>query len=394
MRVVLFTGKGGVGKTTAAAATATLAAGRGLKTLALSTDPAHSLADALSTDAGDDPVEVDSGLFVQQVDAQRRFERSWYAVRGYLLAALDGAGVEQIVAEELVTPPGAEDVLALLELREQARSERYDIVVVDCAPTAETIRLLALPSVLAWYAERLFPAEHRVARSLRPVLGRVAGLPTPSADVLGQIGRLCGQLEDVRELLTGPDASVRLVLTPEQVVVAEARRTLTSLALFGYSVDAVIANRVFPDEGSDPWRDGWVVAQRAVLAEVDASFSPLPVFRSPFAAREPVGLADLAAFADEMYGSADPFAMPAVPAGPRVERSGSDYILELQLPFAERGATDLARAGDDLVITVGGRRRVLALPSALRRCTVAGAALNEGVLRITFQPDPAQWMNL
>ena len=393
MRVVLFTGKGGVGKTTAAAATATMAAGRGQKTLALSTDPAHSLADALGIEAGDDPVEVDAGLFVQQVDALRRFEASWSAVRDYLLAVLDGAGVDGIVAEELLAPPGAEDVLALLELREQARSGRYDVIVVDCAPTAETIRLLALPGVLAWYLDRLFPAERRVVRSLRPVLGRVAGLPVPSPEVLSTIDRLCDQLGDACDLLTGPNASVRLVLTPERVVVAESRRTLTSLALFGYTVDAVIANRVFPDASSDPWLSGWAAAQQGVLAEIDASFAPLPVYRSPFAVREPVGVGELGRFAEAMYADADPLAAPAMSGGPRVERCGSDYVLELGLPFAERGSTELTRSGDELVVTVGSRRRILALPSALRRCTVAGAALTDGVLRVTFQPDPTLWMS-
>jgi arsenite/tail-anchored protein-transporting ATPase len=392
MHVVLFTGKGGVGKTTVAAATATLAARRGLKTLAISTDPAHSLADAFGAEGSDEAVEVDAGLFVQQVDAQRRFEQSWSGVRDYLLQVIEGAGVDEIVAEELVVPPGAEDVLALLELREQARSGRYDLVVVDCAPTAETIRLLALPGVLSWYSERLFPFERRIARSLRPVMGRVAGVPVPSDDVLEVLARLCEQLTDVRGLLTGPGATVRLVLTPERVVVAEARRTLTALSLFGYAVDSVIANRVFPDAGADPWRAGWVEAQRSVLAEVDASFAPLPVYRSPFRDSEPVGTDQLGLFGAEIYGAADPFPPARGPVGPSVERTGDDFVLELPLPFAERDRMELARAGDDLVVTVDGRRRLLALPSALRRCTVAGASLDGGALRVTFQPDPALWM--
>src|SRR5690348_12999252 len=253
MRVLLFTGKGGVGKTTAAAGTAALAARRGLKTLVLSTDAAHSLADALAVPAGPEPAEVEGGLYVQQVDTQRRFEQSWSAVRDYLLTVLDAAGVDALAAEELTVLPGAEEVLALLEVRDQVRSGLWDVVVVDCAPTAETLRLLALPDALGWYVERVFPVERRVVKSLRPVLGRVAGVPMPRDQVFDAMERLHAELAEVRTVLTDARTSVRLVLTPEAVVVAEARRTLTSLSLFGYRVDAVVANRVFPADGADAW---------------------------------------------------------------------------------------------------------------------------------------------
>ncbi len=220
----------------------------------LSTDAAHSLGDALGVPVGSGtgaPVELDGGLFVQQVDAQRRFERSWQEIQGYLMSVLSSAGVDPIEAEELTVLPGAEEVLALLEVRDQVRSGRWDLVIVDCAPTAETLRLLALPDALGWYMERVFPIERRVVRTLRPVLGRVAGVPMPRNRVFDAVERLHAELGEVREVLSGPDASVRLVLTPESVVVAEARRTLTSLSLFGYRVDGVVANRVFPAGGDD-----------------------------------------------------------------------------------------------------------------------------------------------
>src|SRR5512135_68380 len=300
MRVLLFTGKGGVGKTTAAAGTAALAASRGLKTLVLSTDAAHSLSDALGALIGSEPTELADGLFGQQVDVQRRFESSWREIQEYLLAVLDTAGVDPIEAEELTVLPGAEEVLALLEVRDQVRSGRWDLVVVDCAPTAETLRLLALPEALGWYMNRVFPLERRMVRSLRPVLSRVAGVPMPQDRVFDAIERLHGELTDARRVLTdAATSSVRLVLTPESVVVAEARRTLTSLTLYGYSVDAVIANRVFPAGSEDSWRAGWVAAQSRQLADVEATFAPLPVYRSSFRAGEPVGVEELAAFAAE-----------------------------------------------------------------------------------------------
>jgi arsenite-transporting ATPase len=394
MRVLLFTGKGGVGKTTAAAGTATLAAHRGHKTLVLSTDAAHSLADAFDHPAGGEPVEVDAGLFVQQVDAQRRFERSWREIQGYLLTVLDAAGVDPIEAEELAVLPGAEEVFSLLEVRDQVRSGRWDLVVVDCAPTAETLRLLALPEALGWYMQRVFPMERRVLRSLRPVLSRVAGMPMPGDGVFDAVGRLHAELTAVRRVLTDRCTSIRLVLTPESVVVAEARRTLTSLSLYGYRVDGVLANRVFPDNGgADLWRAGWVAAQAEQLAEVEASFAPIPVHRSPYRAAEPVGLEELAAFAAEAYaGVVDPFAPPPAEEPLSVDRSGDEFVLSLVLPFADRREVDLARAGDELVLTVGGHRRLLALPSALLRCTVAGAVLADGRLSVRFTPDPDLWM--
>ncbi|HVF21008.1 MAG TPA: ArsA family ATPase [Mycobacteriales bacterium] len=395
MRVLLFTGKGGVGKTTAAAATATLAANRGLKTLVLSTDSAHSLADAVGVPLGGEPTEIDTGLYGQQVDAQRRFEQTWREVQDYLVTLLGRAGVDPMEAEELTVLPGAEEVLALLEVRRQIAEGPWDLLVVDCAPTAETLRLLALPEALNWYMDRVFPVERRIVRTLRPVLGRATGLPLPQDSVFDAVTRLHAELGAVRAVLTDPKvSSIRLVLTPEAVVLAEARRTLTSLSLYGYRVDGVVANRVFPEGGDDAWRRGWVAAQQEVLAEVEESFAGLPVYRSPYRAGEPIGLAELAAFAAEAYGDADVFGLPPAVEPITVERDGNErFTLVLALPLAEKRDLELVRRGDELVVTVGAHRRVLSLPSVLRRCSVVGAELTGGALRVDFVPDPALWMH-
>lgn len=394
MRVLLFTGKGGVGKTTVAAGTAVLAARGGHKTLLLSTDGAHSLADALATGgAAAEPTEVEPGLSFLQVDVQRRFERSWGDVQDYLLTLLDAAGVGRIEAEELSVLPGAEEVLALLELGEQVRSGHWDVVVVDCAPTAETLRLLALPETLGWYLERVFPGDPRLLRTLRPLIGR-SPVPLPRERVFDALHRLRAELADIRRLLTAPGASVRLVLTPEAVVVAESRRMLTSLSLYGYRVDGVVANRVFPSAGADRWRRGWVAAQAEQLAEVSASFSGLPLWQVPYEPGEPVGAQALADLAEATYGTDDALAVGGGAEPLRVERSGEEFVLSFALPLADRRDMDLARHGDDLVVTVGGHRRVVSLPSALRRCTVVGAAFRDGRLRVRFEPDPALWRSL
>jgi arsenite-transporting ATPase len=393
VRLLLFTGKGGVGKTTASAATAAAAAARGSKTLVVSTDPAHSLADALGTPLTGEPTEVDTGLYAMQVDTQAAFERTWRDVQHYLLGLLERAGVDALQAEELTVLPGAEEVLALLEVTRQVTSGPWDLVVVDCAPTGETLRLLALPEALSWYVERVFPAQRRALRAVRPLLSRVSGPAVPRDDLFDAVERLHRELLEVRAVLTAPSTSVRVVLTPEAVVVAEARRTLTSLALYGYRVDALVANRVFPAGSQDPFLAGWAAAQAEQLAAVRADAGGLPVLVSPYRATEPVGLADLTALGSELYGGDDPAAAGDADELLAVARTTDGFELSLALPLAQLDELQLSRSGDELVVTVAGHRRVLALPSALRRCTVAGAVLRDGRLLVRFEPDPALWMS-
>jgi arsenite-transporting ATPase len=394
VRTVLFAGKGGVGKTTAAAATGALLAARGRKALVVSTDPAHSLADALGVPLGPTPTEVEPGLAAMQVDAQRRFEAGWADIRDWLGGLLQGAGLDGLSAEELPVPPGAADVCALLEVRDQVAGGPWDAVLVDCAPTAEMLRLLALPEALAGHLERVWPVHRRVLRSLRPVLGRLAGEPVlPPDPVLDAAGRLQADLSEVRAMLTVPGrSSVRLVLTPEAVVVAEARRTLTALALHGYAVDSVIANRVFPAEAGDsPWGAAWRSAQAAALAGIAESVPGLPVRQASYRTAEPVGVRALLGVAEELYGPDDALAeAPAVPPM-AVTRDGGDFVLRVALPFVRRSEVRLVRSGDELVLTVGGQRRRVALPSVLRRCMPVGAVAGDGAVRVRFRPDPELW---
>jgi len=385
VRILLFTGKGGVGKSTLASGTAALAAEAGHRTLILSTDAAHSLADAFGTPVGPEPTPVADRLFVQQVDAQLRFEQSWADIQGYLLSVLDVAGVDPVAAEELTVIPGAEEVLALLELRLHALSGGWDVIIVDCAPTAETLRLLALPEALGWYMQRVFPVERRVVKAFKPMLSRAAGVPMPEDTVFDAVERLHRELDEVRALLSGPEASVRLVLTPETVVLAEARRSYTTLSLFGYRVDGVVANRVFPAEGGDEWRDGWVRAQAEVLAQVEQSFAGLPIWRSVYRSAEPMGVEALAGLAREVYAATDPVAASAGTGPFRVNRTTAGAVLHLLLPNVNRAEVDLARNGDELVVTVGSYRRLLSLPASLSRLTVAGARVDEGELKVRFE---------
>src|SRR5437868_855602 len=264
-RVLLFTGKGGVGKTTVAAATATLAARRGLRTLVVSTDTAHSLADALGGTPGDGAIEIAPCLHLHQVDTQRSLERHWGDLRDYAKDLLADLGLDEVTSEEVTVLPGAEEVIALLELRDQVRTGEWDVIVVDCAPTAETLRLLALPEALDWHVSRLLPIARKVMKVAGPLIRQVARVSAPGDGVVDAGERLHRGLMELRDLLTGDDASVRLVFTPEAVVLAEARRTLTSLNLYGYRVDAAIANRIFPAGGADAWRANWVASQGRLM---------------------------------------------------------------------------------------------------------------------------------
>ncbi|MCW2494377.1 ArsA family ATPase [Jatrophihabitans sp.] len=387
MRIILFTGKGGVGKTTTASATALRLAERGMKTLLLSTDTAHSLADALDIPLTGDPAEVAPGLWAVQIDTQSRFERAWRDVQGFLIDMLARGGVDPITADELTVLPGVDEVLALLAVRELALAGDWDALVVDCAPTAETLRLLALPEALSWYLQRVFPAQRRMARGMRPLaslLGRGETIPPDS--LFEAVLRLNDDLAGVRQLLGDPDiTSVRLVLTPEAVVAAEARRTFTALSLFGYSVDLVVANRVFP-AGDDEWRQGWAAAQAKQLTAIRDSFAGLAVRELPYRSAEPVGLDALREVAAALYGPDDDPAELGTPRGQlEVETDGDGFVLRLALPLAERAEVGVARTGDDLVVTVGTYRRVLSLPAMLKRCDVVGGNFDGEQLRVRFR---------
>ncbi|MGM1063294.1 ArsA family ATPase [Saccharothrix sp. Mg75] len=393
-RLLLFTGKGGVGKTTLAAATATALAAGGRKALVVSTDPAHSLGDALDVPLSAEVAEVDGGLWAAQVDPRALVDDAWRDLRGHLRTVLAGAGVDELDAEELTVLPGVEELLALSEVRRLAEHGPWDVVVVDCGPTAETLRLLALPEAVASYLERLFPTHRRVVRGL---LAGVAGSTSverwdATADALG---RLAEDLERLRALLTSPTTAVRLVLTPERVVAAETRRTVTALALQGIRVDGVVANRVVPDPGDDrgPAAD-WLRTRRAEQDAVLAELSDLAALRTvAHRAAEPVGTAALLEVAEGLYLGRDPLEGEAGD-GPLLEvsRTGErEYTLRVALPVGD-SELELARVGDDLAVTVDGRRRLLALPSLLKRCLVTGAELDDTGLAVRFAPDPDLWM--
>ena len=393
MRVLLFTGKGGVGKTTTAAATALRCAESGLRTLVMSTDPAHSLGDAFAQPLGPLPTAIADRLYGQELDAQERMEESWAEIQDYLMEIFHWAGLDAIEAEELAVFPGLDEVFSLSDIKTHASSGEWDVLVVDCAPTAETIRFLSLPDILSWYMERLFPVSRRVNKAVSPVLKRVTSLPVAGDAVFAAGRRFYDRLDGVRELLTDSKlTSVRLVVNPERMVIAEARRTYTYLSLFGYRVDAVVANRLLPDDITDPWFKKWHELHAEHLATIEASFAPLPVLRAPLAADELVGPDRLREFAAVVYGDRDAAAVLHEGEVLKVTRRAGGYHLTLQLPFADHDDLEVGRKDDELLIRVGPYRRALLLPDSLRRRTITEATLRQGKLRVVFagdEPRPA-----
>jgi arsenite/tail-anchored protein-transporting ATPase len=383
-RILLFTGKGGVGKTTVAAATALKAADSGLRTIVLSTDPAHSLADAFDVALDSAARRITDTLYGQQLDATERLEDTWGDIQEWLSRVFEWGGLDAVEAEELAVLPGLDEVFALADIKAYADSGEWDVVVVDCAPTAETLRFLSLPDILRWYMDRVFPAGRTLTNLMRPVLGAVTSLPIAGDAVFDSVRRFYDRLEGVRELLTdGRRSTVRLVVNPERMVVAEARRTATYLSLFGYRVDAVVANRLLPDEITDPWFKAWKETHAEHLAAIEDGFAPLPVLRADLASEELVGLDRLRVFADSLYDD-DPTGVLHEGEPMRVERRGDALVLVLELPFADRDELDVGRRDDELLVRVGPHRRSIVLPDSLRRRDVVAARLEGGTLEVTF----------
>ena len=385
MRVLLVTGKGGVGKTTVSAATAVRAADLGYRTLVMSTDPAHSLADAFQVELGDQPTHVTALLEAQQVNAQQRLEESWGEVRDALTELFDWSGLKGIEAEELTVFPGMDEIFSLVTVRDHARSGAYDAIVVDCAPTAETLRLLSLPEVLSWYMEKMFPIGRRVAKVVRPIVSKVTSMPVADDKVFEAVARFYDRLDGIRAILADPEVtSARLVMNPEKMVIAEARRTYTYLGLFGYAVDSAIVNRVLPEEVTDTYFAKWRDIQKEHLAAVEEGFADIDIRHLPLFDEEMVGIDRLRTLGEALFGEDDPVAKLSEGRPFRVEDVGQDVVLVIGVPLAEKGDVDVVRHGSEMVVTVGPYRRAIVLPDSLARRHVRRAQLLDGDLRITF----------
>ncbi len=385
MRVILFTGKGGVGKTSVAASTALACARRGYRTLVMSTDPAHSLGDALDRDLGTAAEPIEHNLWAHEVSALHEMERNWGRLHDYVARVLSTQGLDDIVAEEVATPPGMDEIASLMWIKHHAERDEYDVLIVDCAPTGETLQLLMFPDAARWWLDKIYPWERRALRVARPLLQPMLEIPLPGEEVMASVRELLLDLEGMKRILTDSTlTSMRLVLNLEKMVIKEAKRAYTYLSLFGYDTDCVVVNRRFPSGLQDPLFRRWHEIQAGYAAEVDQSFAPLPILDVPLFDDEVVGPTMLARMADAVYGDTDPAARLHTGPQQRVVRVGDEYVLSLPMPFVERGDVDLARQDGELFVTVGHYKRDISLPRTLALRETVGAALEDGELRVRF----------
>ncbi|WP_314591074.1 ArsA family ATPase [Paenibacillus terrigena] len=385
MRIIIYTGKGGVGKTSMAAATAVKMSKQGKRTIILSTDAAHSLADSLGMRVGSEPVQIGENLWGQEVNSLRETEKNWGAVQGWLKVLLNKAQLTDITMEEMLVFPGMEEMFSLLQIKEHTQSGQYDVVIVDCAPTGETLRLLSYPNALNWWLEKMFPNERRLIRLVRPVAKFVNKIDLPSDDVLDSIERIARSLEELQRIVLDPEmTSVRIVLNPEKMVLAEAKRSFTYLNLFGFNTDAVIVNRVMPDEAGEGFFAYWRDIQRKYEEEIVMNFQPLPIMKAPLMNKEVIGLPILEELADIVFGGQDPSAIFYRGRTEMIREEKGELLLELTIPFVEKSDLNLTQTGDELTVDTGAYKRKVILPRPLLGRRVTGAKFTEDRLIIRF----------
>ncbi len=393
MRTILYTGKGGVGKTSVAAATALRAARSGKKVLVMSTDPAHSLSDAFDEEVGPEPKEIASGLWAQEMDQGRMLEEHWAEIQEYMTTFLEWQGSDSIAAEELAMLPGMDELLGLLMVRRHHKEGAYDALILDAAPTGETLKLLSLPDQMGWYVQKVFPMQRRAAKVVRPFARRVrmeSLPPLPEDSFFGALQRFYEAVAGVEEILTDrEEASVRLVVNAEKMVIAEAKRAHTYLNLYNYAVDAVVVNRLLPETISDPYFEKWREAQARHMAEIEASFSPIPIFKAPLFDREMFGLEALEALGESVFDDEDPLRLFFRGASHEILRKNGGYEVVLNLPLVEKRSVDLSKKGAELSVRVGGYKRNVLLPDSMARLGATGAKVEDGKLRISLGDDDA-----
>jgi arsenite/tail-anchored protein-transporting ATPase len=391
MRIILYLGKGGVGKTTIAAATALRSAQLGYKTLVASTDIAHSLADSFDIPLTASPLQIDENLWAQEISVIADAQNYWGTLQSFVSNMISGPGISNVVADELSAFPGMDEIVSLLHINKQAKEREFDRVIIDAAPTGETIRLLTMPDTFRWYAGHITRLESAIVmRALKPFTGKL--LQGPS-EILEAVSKLDAATAELRATLSDPAiSSYRVVLQPEKMVMREAERAISYLGLFNYPVDSVIINRILPDmTGEGDFYQQRRAIQAKYLELIENNFQPLPLWYAPYYAHEVVGLAALSRLAVDCFGDADPgdiFYQGILQELLETEDGG--YLMRLPIPFVERDDVRLRKRGDELFITIGNFKREMILPTVLARRKAGGGRLKDGMLEITFLPESTE----
>jgi len=386
MRILLYTGKGGVGKTSVSAATALRCADLGYRTVVMSTDAAHSLADSLDMPLGPEPVPVADNLWGQELDVLYQMEKYWSTVQDYFTALLASRGMDELIAEETAVLPGMEELASLLQVVGHYDSGAYDVIIVDCAPTGATLQLLTIPEIGRWYLKRIFPIERQAMKLVRPFAQAVLDMPMPDDSLFDTVESLILELDRMQQLLSDPQlSSTRLVLNPEKMVIKESQRAYAYLCLYGYPVDLVISNRIIPGQVNDAYFTAWRDIQAKYSQQVEESFAPLPILLVPLFDQEVVGLPMLRRMAESIYGDTDPTGVFYVGQTQEVVKEDGAYHLRIRLPFTSKEAIQITRAADELVIHIGNHKRNLILPRTLAALAVQKAKLDDDVLTVAFE---------
>ncbi len=393
MRLLLFSGKGGVGKSSMAAATGLRLARLGHRSLVMSVDPAHSLADAFDLSTGlfhgqtADPYAINDRLAIQEVNIQKEIRRYWNEISAYVISVLRTTGISEVEAEELAILPGMEELSAMMYVNQYRRQALYDVVVLDCAPTAESMRFVSMPTTLDWYMKHLFPFQRSLLKAVRPLANRVAPFELPTDNYFANIQDLFQRLGGIDEILENPQVtSVRLVTNPEKMVLRETQRSFVYFSLHGLTVDTVIANRVIPAEVNDAYFREWQRSQEEILKEIHEYFAPVPVKQAPLFSHEVLGVKRLEELADSLYAPGeDPAAVVRVSRPYQFEKRNGCYEIRVDLPFAVKGEVGLFKKGDELVIELGSMRRHIGLPTSMAALKPSGARLENKVLTIEMR---------
>lgn len=391
MRIILYTGKGGVGKTSIAAATALKSAEKGFKTLVVSTDAAHSLGDSLNMQLSPEPMEIRGNLWAQEIDSIHEVEKGWGKVQEYLTALFTAKTVKDITTEELTVFPGFEELLSLLRILGYYKEKVYDVIIIDCAPTGETLALLSFPDMLRWWMEKLFPFKKAAMKVVGPVVGPILGVPMPDDNVMTEIENIYNQLDEMRQILSDRSVtSIRIVVNPEKMVIKEAQRSFTYLNIYDFNVDAIIVNRVMPERVKDDYFKAWKDVQKNYMKMIQESFLPLPIFQAPLMDREIVGLEMLGRLGSEVFNGRDPVKIEYNSRTQEIQKESGEYVMMIRMPFTEKSEVSLNQKADELIIRVGSIKRSVTLPRTLLCHSVTGAKFENEILKIRFGEQHAQ----
>ena len=385
MRIILYTGKGGVGKTSIAAATAVKCAQLGTKTLVVSTDPAHSLGDSLDLKLTFEPVEIADNLWAQEIDSIHEIEEGWGKVQQYLTELFTSKTVKDITTQELTVFPGMEELLSLLRILKYYKEDKFDLIVIDCAPTGETLALLSFPEMFRWWMEKLFPIKKKAIKYIGPIVEPLLGIPMPSSQVMNEIDKMYYNLDEMKQLFSDRNTtSIRIVVNPEKMVIKESQRSYTYLNIYNFNVDAVVVNRIIPDSVTDSYFSVWKDIQKKYISDIIDSFSPVPIYYAPLFETEVIGMEMLNRIADGVFKGERPEEIKYSGRSQTIEKIEDDYVLTIEMPFVEKQDLSLNQKGDELIIKVGSIKRNITLPHTLLSYSITRAKFEENSLKIWF----------